>query len=803
MTPIGTNCSESKSTLSNLPAYNDRMNAQGLSALLHPATVAIIGASLEPDSIAREITQSALHDVFAGQLFLVNPKHTVLDHHVCLRNTEELPPDIDLAVVVAPWNSVRAIVKALAQRRCGVVLILSVPKKSTLIWQVAENELAKLRQLILGKPMRLIGPASFGLFLPHERLHLSLSRSAPNAGSVAILTHRPAVLSYLLGEATSEGVGISLALALGQLADVDMADMLDLVAADSASKVVLVHLDAAPAARKLFSALRALAIKKPVVVLANLASAESWRTRAWNSALRRCGVHTASSLDELRLALKLAPLGLTRPIQSLAILTNAPEMATQLRSEFVVAAKLQTPPIAISNSRGNKITTTKTKEIENPFAMSPDSTTQEMSAMVEQVRASNSADLCMLDFEASHFVDGAAFIEQLPAATDDATTLALLSPTVVFRYALSRKSYACFASASDAARAILLQQQIWQAKQSLLQTPEPLLEVPISMAGPVVWWDDLPAGDLPANATERLLAEIGIDIGLSPADPNTTGPVIQFMVDAELGPCITLNEFTVDNLPLSRSRARVLAAVATADAEAEFAVHLPIITRAILKFAELFEADERLRSVTITQLRVASDDQLFAHINIRISPPPRAPFCFAPTPRAIHEQVYRDGLPPMLLRAMRAEDEPKLREAFEGLTPHEVRMRFLHPMKAMTHELAARLSQLDYDRELALMLCTVEPPGQADIFAVVRAGFDPSTRVSEFAIILPKALSRKGLGTLLLQKMISEAQARDMRSIEGDVLMDNDAMLALARKLGFAVAAHGAASGLFRVRLEL
>jgi len=75
-----------------------------------------------------------------------------------------------------------------------------------------------------------------------------------------------------------------------------------------------------------------------------------------------------------------------------------------------------------------------------------------------------------------------------------------------------------------------------------------------------------------------------------------------------------------------------------------------------------------------------------------------------PYPRELEEDfALPDGLS-MRLRPIRPEDEPAFHKLFARLTPEEVLLRFLNPMKALSHDLAARLTQIDYDREMALVL---------------------------------------------------------------------------------------------------
>ncbi len=149
----------------------------------------------------------------------------------------------------------------------------------------------------------------------------------------------------------------------------------------------------------------------------------------------------------------------------------------------------------------------------------------------------------------------------------------------------------------------------------------------------------------------------------------------------------------------------------------------------------------------------------------------------------------------MVLRDIQSADEAELQRGFLRLSADEVRMRFMYPLKALTQELAVRLTQLDPNREIALVLAAPAPVGEAQIYAVVRASRTPSYRHrvrtdAEFAIVIPQALSGQGLGKKLMNELIQRCQAAGVRSLWGDVLAENAVMLSLARKLGFAVQKH-------------
>jgi len=143
---------------------------------------------------------------------------------------------------------------------------------------------------------------------------------------------------------------------------------------------------------------------------------------------------------------------------------------------------------------------------------------------------------------------------------------------------------------------------------------------------------------------------------------------------------------------------------------------------------------------------------------------------------------------------------------FSRLTPEEIRFRFFVPRRLLDHLTAARFSQIDYDRQMALVLCqpgASDDPGDIEIRAVVRLIEEPDRARAEFAIVVERSLTGQGLGTLLMDRIIRYARERGVGEIYGEVLTDNHRMLHLCRELGFheQVAAHE--PGVLHVTLKL
>ncbi|HEX7035490.1 MAG TPA: bifunctional acetate--CoA ligase family protein/GNAT family N-acetyltransferase [Pseudomonadales bacterium] len=191
------------------------------------------------------------------------------------------------------------------------------------------------------------------------------------------------------------------------------------------------------------------------------------------------------------------------------------------------------------------------------------------------------------------------------------------------------------------------------------------------------------------------------------------------------------------------------------------------------------------------KVRLDGDADRLAHLAIR------------PYPKELEEEVtLRDGRT-MLLRPIVPEDEPALNRAFARLDPDEIRNRFLQPMRTLNHMLAARFTQLDYDREMALVLTERGIPGQTDIHAVVRISADPDNEQAEFAIIVQHDVAGQGLGRLLMERILRHARSRGIGLVWGVTLRDNRRMRALARSTGFTQSADPDDPSLVRMEIRL
>lgn len=173
-----------------------------------------------------------------------------------------------------------------------------------------------------------------------------------------------------------------------------------------------------------------------------------------------------------------------------------------------------------------------------------------------------------------------------------------------------------------------------------------------------------------------------------------------------------------------------------------------------------------------------------------------------PYPQELEEIVTLATGQLVVIRPIRPEDEPKHFDFLAHLSPEDIRFRFFGLVGKMDHIKMARYTQIDYEREMAF-IATVEIAGVVETVGVVRAVLDPDRESSEFAIVVRSDLKGQGLGSRLLDKMIGYVRDRGAKSMVGEVLSENHAMLRLAESLGFRKERVPDDSGVVRVVLPL
>ncbi len=221
-------------------------------------------------------------------------------------------------------------------------------------------------------------------------------------------------------------------------------------------------------------------------------------------------------------------------------------------------------------------------------------------------------------------------------------------------------------------------------------------------------------------------------------------------------------------------------------------VNMDALCDVLVALSQMLADVPELAELDINPLWADHEGVIALDARLRVSRKPSAGaarFAITPYPAELVESVAWQG-EPIVLRPIRPEDEPQHRRFVDALQPEDLRLRFFSVRRELPRSELARLTQIDYAREMAFIAVRTLPDGAPQTLGVVRAVIDPDNVDAEFAIIVRSDQKGRHLGQLLLHKMIRFLSQRGTQRMIGIVLRENTAMHDLVRSNGFEVDAQ-------------
>jgi acetyltransferase len=152
------------------------------------------------------------------------------------------------------------------------------------------------------------------------------------------------------------------------------------------------------------------------------------------------------------------------------------------------------------------------------------------------------------------------------------------------------------------------------------------------------------------------------------------------------------------------------------------------------------------------------------------------------------------------VRPIRPSDAALYPAFLARVSEEDMRLRFLAALKTLSPEMLVRLTQLDYDRDIAFVALE---EGSGDLAGIVRYSSDPDRETAEFGVLVRSDLQGHGLGFALMRHLIRTARGERLKSLDGLILAVNQRMQAMCRELGFSITRHETDVTLVRARLDL
>jgi acetyltransferase len=225
----------------------------------------------------------------------------------------------------------------------------------------------------------------------------------------------------------------------------------------------------------------------------------------------------------------------------------------------------------------------------------------------------------------------------------------------------------------------------------------------------------------------------------------------------------------------------------------------PVDTAALeklfVRFSELVVEQPWIKELDINPLLASPERLLALDARVVLHDPetdeedlPRTAIRPYPT-QYVWSEDTREG-EPVTIRAIRPEDEPLMVRFHESLSPQSVYMRYFHMMglsQRTAHERLTRICFIDYDREMALVAERTNPQtGEKEIMGVARLSRHSAIpEEAEFSVLISDPFQRRGLGTLLVSKLLEVGRAESLHHITADILFENYPMQRISKKLGF------------------
>ncbi|PHM29809.1 bifunctional acetate--CoA ligase family protein/GNAT family N-acetyltransferase [Xenorhabdus budapestensis] len=309
------------------------MSQRGLEALLHPKSIAVIGASEKPEKASSTLMRNLLTGNFKGPILPVTPNKSSVLGVLAYPSIDKLPLTPDLAVICTHHSRNLPLLEQLTRLGCKTVIILSSPA----------SQFAELKQYSQKYHIRILGPNSLGILAPWIGLNSSFSPIPILKGKLAFISQSAAISNTILDWANHRNIGFSYFIALGDSVDIDIDDLLDFLARDGKTSAILLHLEHINDARRFLSASRSASRNKPILVV------KSSRTRkaqqllgeqqnfdvAYDAAIQRAGLLRVQDTHEMFSAVET--LSFMRPLRGerLLIVSNGAAPAAMALDELL------------------------------------------------------------------------------------------------------------------------------------------------------------------------------------------------------------------------------------------------------------------------------------------------------------------------------------------------------------------------------------------------------------------------------------------------------------------------------------
>jgi acetate---CoA ligase (ADP-forming) len=306
-----------------------------LDTFFNPESVAVIGASTNPEKLGYAVVKNLLDGgyIHRGKVYPINPSASEILGLQAFPSVLEIPTPVDLAVIVIPYPHVPDALRICGQKGIPSAIVISAGFREA-GQEGLEREL-ELIQICREYNLRLIGPNCLGVIDSYTPLNASFAAGTPPSGPMAFMSQSGALGTAVLDIALAGRLGLSKFVSLGNKADISEIDLLQAWVGDDHSKVILIYSEGMPSGQEFIRVAREVTRIKPVVAIKSGVTQSGSRAvsshtgslagseQAYQAAFHQAGILRAESMESL-FDMSLA-LGYQPPLKGdrIAIITNA------------------------------------------------------------------------------------------------------------------------------------------------------------------------------------------------------------------------------------------------------------------------------------------------------------------------------------------------------------------------------------------------------------------------------------------------------------------------------------------------
>ncbi|MHC4286042.1 MAG: acetate--CoA ligase family protein, partial [Planctomycetota bacterium] len=414
---------------------------KNIKSIMNPKSIAVVGATNRPGSVGLAVFRNILTAGFQGVLYPVNPKARYVQSVKAYPKLEDIPDEVDLAVIIVPAKIVCPILEEAGQKQVkGGVVITAGFKEIGGHGVELENS---VKQVAAKYDICLVGPNCLGVINNSDkvRMNASFATKMPKAGNIAFISQSGALCTAVLDYAEGRDIGFSKFVSFGNKADVNEIDLLRYLRDDPDTDVILMYLEDITNGRAFLETAREITWQahKPMLAIKSGRSAEGARAAAshtgalvgsdtsYDALFYQSGILRVEGIDELfnrAIAFSKQPIPRGNRI---AIVTNAGGpgiMATDaaIRHNLKIAplskqTKQKLKPLSKQTKQKLKEVLPPTASVENPVDVIGDATHERYKAAIRHILTDEN-------------VDGAIIILSPQAMIDILETAQIVPPVV-------------------------------------------------------------------------------------------------------------------------------------------------------------------------------------------------------------------------------------------------------------------------------------------------------------------------------------------------------------------------------------